>query len=82
MLPELEQAPRDSYTAAYNFALIYTALGDHTKAVDWLEQSKLNLMIVAMLKYDPQLDALRTDPLFVAYLRRHKLDTLLNERTT
>ena len=82
MLPELEQAPRDSFMAAYNFALIYTALGDHAKAINWLEQAKPNAMVVAMLRYDPQLDALRADPLFAEYLRRHKLDALLHERKT
>jgi tetratricopeptide (TPR) repeat protein len=79
MLTALEQAPRDAFNVPYNFALIYTALGDHAKAIDWLEQTKLNGMIIAMLRYDPQLDALRSDPLFVAYLQRHKLEGLLKE---
>lgn len=77
MLPALERAPRDSYTVPYNFALVYAALGDHAKAIDWLEQTKLNGVIVAMLRYDPQLDPLRSDPLYNEYLRRHKLEGLL-----
>jgi DNA-binding winged helix-turn-helix (wHTH) protein/TolB-like protein/Tfp pilus assembly protein PilF len=82
MLPELERAPRDAFNVPYNFALIYTALGDHAKAIEWLEQTKLNAMVVAMLKYDPFLDDLRSDPLFTEFLRRHKLDGLLSERPT
>lgn len=61
----------------YNIALVYAALGDSNAAFAWVEKQKITPDIIAALRYDPQLDALRADPRFASYLRRHDLGRLL-----
>jgi DNA-binding winged helix-turn-helix (wHTH) protein/TolB-like protein/Flp pilus assembly protein TadD len=63
--------------APYNYARIYGALGEKDKAFEWLEKIDLTRVIIAWLKYDSQLDVLRSDPRFADFLKRHKLDNLL-----
>jgi DNA-binding winged helix-turn-helix (wHTH) protein/TolB-like protein/Flp pilus assembly protein TadD len=63
--------------APYAYARIYGALGDKDKAFEWLEKINLGRTMVAWLKYDHQLDALRIDPRFTDFLKRHKLEHLL-----
>jgi DNA-binding winged helix-turn-helix (wHTH) protein/TolB-like protein/Flp pilus assembly protein TadD len=65
--------------APYAYARIYSALGDKDKAFEWLEKMNLNRMMQASLKYDSQLDLLRPDPRFNDFLKRHKLEHLLQE---
>lgn len=65
--------------APYAYARIYSALGDNDKAFEWLEKVNLNRMMQATLKYDSQLDRLRPDPRFNDFLKRHKLEHLLQE---
>ena len=63
--------------APYLYASIYGALGEKDKAFEWLEKINLNRVMQANLKYDFQLDSLRKDPRFNDYLKRHKLEYLL-----
>jgi tetratricopeptide (TPR) repeat protein len=65
--------------APYAYARIYSALGDKDKAFEWLEKINLNRMMQASLKYDSQMDRLRPDPRFNEFLKRHKLEHLLQE---
>ncbi|HEV2915336.1 MAG TPA: tetratricopeptide repeat protein [Pyrinomonadaceae bacterium] len=62
----------------YNIALVYTALDEKDRAFMWLEQQMITPSFVTMLRYDPQLDALRPDSRFHDYLRRHNLENLLD----
>jgi DNA-binding winged helix-turn-helix (wHTH) protein/TolB-like protein/Tfp pilus assembly protein PilF len=62
--------PRDTY----NLVAIHVALGDNAKAVQQLEKASLSPLVVAFLKYDPQLDSLRSDPRFADFLHTHGLD--------
>lgn len=51
--------------AAYEIAVIYEGLGEKRRAIDWLRRLKGNRDSVEMLlKLDPRLDALRSDPRF------------------
>jgi tetratricopeptide (TPR) repeat protein len=63
--------------APYFYASIYGALGEKDKAFEWLENVHLGRMMQAYLKYDEQLDSLRSDPRFYDFLKRHQLECLL-----
>ena len=66
--------------APYAYARIYSALGDKDKAFEWLEKMNLNRMMQATLKYDSQIDSLRTDARFNDFLRRNKLEHLIEAK--
>ncbi|HSE31549.1 MAG TPA: winged helix-turn-helix domain-containing protein [Pyrinomonadaceae bacterium] len=65
--------------APYSYACIYAALGEKDKAFEWLEKINLNRVMLSSLKYDWQLDSLRKDARFNDFLKRHKLEYLLND---
>jgi DNA-binding winged helix-turn-helix (wHTH) protein/TolB-like protein len=58
----------------YNQALVYVALGDNSKAIDSFEKLRLNAQMIALIRFDPQLDALRSDTRFVEFVHSHGLD--------
>jgi DNA-binding winged helix-turn-helix (wHTH) protein/TolB-like protein/Tfp pilus assembly protein PilF len=64
--------------APYAYACIYGALGEKDKAFEWLEKINPNRVMLANFKYDSQLDSLRQDPRFHDFLKRHKLEYLLD----
>jgi DNA-binding winged helix-turn-helix (wHTH) protein/TolB-like protein/Flp pilus assembly protein TadD len=53
----------------YNLALIYGVLGDKDKAFRWLDRVDALPMTRALLRFDPDLDSLRTDPRFTVKLQ-------------
>lgn len=61
--------------AVINMAEIYSALGQKDKAFGWLNRlhkdTALYSLAVMLLKVDPQLDELRSDPRFEALLQHH-----------
>jgi len=61
----------------YRIAIIYTALGDHKHALAWLERTyeARDAGEMALIKVDPMLDGLRSDPRFAGLLRRMNLAT-------
>jgi serine/threonine protein kinase/tetratricopeptide (TPR) repeat protein len=57
--------------SAYTLALVYTALGDHSNALDWLDKAyEAREPAIAYLKVDPSLDPLRDDPRFQSLVHR------------
>ena len=57
-------------------ALVYTALGEKDKALDWLDSAVVQRSgSVRYLKIEPRLDPLRSDPRFDALLQRVGLTT-------
>lgn len=55
----------------YNVAAIYAALGDEDSAFEWLEQPFINWTErLRMLRFDPRLDILRSDPRFARIIER------------
>jgi serine/threonine-protein kinase len=55
------------------YARIYGAMGNKEKAFEWLDKIYINRMNVAALKYDAQLDPLRSDERFNEFLRKHNI---------
>jgi len=55
------------------YVRFYGAMGDLEKAFAWLDKIRINRYNIASLKYDPQLDPLRTDPRFADFLKRHQI---------
>jgi len=71
IIEQLKEISKQRYVSAYNFAIVYSALGDKDKAFAELEkgyQDRANEMI--FLQVDTLLDPLRDDPRFEDLLRR------------
>lgn len=70
ILADLLDADKHGYVRAFGVAMGYLGLGDHDRALAWLEKGCNDRDIWAlMLKVDPIYADLRTDPRFVALLR-------------
>ena len=55
----------------YGVATVYAALGDKTRAFEWLEKAYAERSEdIVFLKIDPRLKSLRPDPRFADLLRR------------
>ena len=70
-LEQLNQLSKQQYLTAYGVARVYVTLGETNQAFHWLEtayRERDNWML--LLKVDPSLDALRSDPRFQDLLRR------------
>ncbi len=71
MLTKLLAMSGDRYVPPYTPALIYAGLGQNDEAFEWLEKAYQDrFWMMAFLKVDPRLDALRGDPRFADLLRR------------
>jgi len=71
MLRELEERGKQSYADAFHVALIHIGLREKGKAVQWLEKAYADRNPwMTLLKVDPWLDPLRSDPRFQDLLRR------------
>lgn len=71
VLRQLEDLSHDRYISPYSMALIYVGLGERDEAFLWLEKAfQDRFWMMAFLKVDPRLDALRSDPRFTDLLRR------------
>jgi hypothetical protein len=71
MLDELKVMSKQRYVSPYNFALIYTGLGEKSQALTWLEKSyeaRDNRLI--WFNLEPQFDSLRSEARFADLLRR------------
>ena len=70
MLDEFLRSPDSARAPRYNLAIFHALLGEKDAAFDYMKQVRPNPYNLAMLRFDPQLDALRPDPRFGATLRR------------
>jgi len=71
VLEQLDQLSKQRYVSPYVVARIHLTLGEEDKAFEWLEiayQQRAEWMV--LLKVDPCLDGLRSDPRFQDLLRR------------
>jgi TolB-like protein/Tfp pilus assembly protein PilF len=67
-------ASRRRYIAPYEIALVYSALGDHDRALEWFGKAYHESEgVVVDLAVDPRLARLSTDPRFVAMLQKSGL---------
>ena len=70
-LGELKKISPGGKVAPYNLALVYLGLGDHARALDYLEQAYVaNSQQMVWLKVDWTFDPLRSDPRFAALMKR------------
>ncbi|MGH9863004.1 MAG: tetratricopeptide repeat protein [Candidatus Acidiferrales bacterium] len=72
VLEELNQLRKRRYVSAYLVAVIHAGLGEKDQAWAWLENAyeERASWLGWMLKVDPRLDPLRSDPRFADLLRR------------
>ena len=71
LLVELNGIAKDTYVSPYSVATVYARLGARDQAFEWLEKGfQDRCEDLTLLKIDPRLDALRSDPRFQALLRR------------
>ena len=74
VLVELRELSKDNWVTPYNFAVIYSALGDKDQAMASLEKAfEERSWYVTDLAVDPKVDSLRSDPRFQDLLRRMNL---------
>jgi len=72
---ELEERLKSEYVSPVEQALVYIALGDKQKALDWTERAiDERRGWVAYLRVHPIVDSLRGEPRFDALVRRMKFD--------
>ena len=72
MLSQLEELSQHRYVVSGWRTLLYLSLGNRDEAVRWLEQAVADhdSLSVAMMKMDPTLDPLRSDPRFEALAQK------------
>lgn len=74
-IKELEKIAQEKYVSPYYFALAFAALGEKDKAFEWLEKSlAVREGRMTMLKADPLLNDLHSDPRFKALLKKVGLE--------
>jgi len=70
-LADLLAAAKRQYVSKAGFVVIYAALGDKDQALAQLEQTyRDRSLFMAMLKVEPEMDTLRSDPRFQDLMRR------------
>jgi serine/threonine protein kinase/tetratricopeptide (TPR) repeat protein len=71
ILDDLQKLAKERYVAPHFFAGIYVGLGDHDRAIEYLEKSCAeHCHWLIYLHIDPSLDDLRSEPRFQDLLRR------------
>lgn len=74
-IDELKKISQEKYVSPYYFALAYTALDDKDKAFEWLEKAlAVREGRMTLIKTDPLLDSLHSDPRFDDLLKRVGLE--------
>ena len=75
ILDEQQRLAKQRYVSPYNFAIIYTGLGDKDRAFEWLTKCvEQRTLIIFHLKSRPLFDPLRSDPRYRDLLRRMNLE--------
>ena len=74
ILNEQNRLAHQGYISPYNFAIIYTGLGDKDRAFESLEKGyEQRIPLVYRLKSRPMFDSLRSDPRYGELLRKMNL---------
>ena len=74
-IEELKKISRGKYVSPYYFALAYTSLGEKDKAFEWLEKAYTEREgRMTLMKADPLLNDLHSDPRFTDLLKRVGLE--------
>jgi len=70
-LESLKKMSPDGKVLPFNLALVYLGIGDHARALDNLEKAyDADSQLLAWLGQDAMFDSLRSEPRFVALLRK------------
>jgi tetratricopeptide (TPR) repeat protein len=65
IVDEIVARREEQFVTAYEIAIIYSWLGDHDNAFDWLAQAEREHAVgFTFVRVDPHLDPLRSDPRF------------------
>jgi len=71
ILDQLKEQSARSYVSSYSIGEVCLALGDRNQALDWLEKAyEERARALVMLKVEPKVDPLRSDPRFQDLLCR------------
>ena len=74
ILNEQNRLAKQRYISPFNFAIIYTGLGDKDRAFESLEKGyEQRTQVVYRLKCRPMFDSLRSDPRYAELLRKMNL---------
>ena len=86
MMPEIVKLAGEGKADPYNIAVLYCQRGEKDPAFEWFEKAlqrtperRSNAYDSRMIRYDPMLDPLRSDPRFAELLRRHDMASLLDK---
>lgn len=76
IIEELHERVDEEHVSLAAFAILYAALGDKEQALDWLEKEYEERTGDALLylKIAPYWDSLRSEPRFIALLKKMGLD--------
>jgi tetratricopeptide (TPR) repeat protein len=70
VLNTLEAVSRERYVPPYATALVYSGLGQHDQALDWLDRAyDAHDVHLVLLSVDPKWDAFRSDGRFLALIK-------------
>jgi hypothetical protein len=70
ILKEIEILSKQQYVSPFDFAIVYTGLGDRDKAFQWLETAYSQRVMRIQELNEPHFDSLRGDPRYGDLLRR------------
>jgi tetratricopeptide (TPR) repeat protein len=74
-IPDLKKRSLHGYVPPFNLAMVYLGLGDRARALDYLEQAyAANSQWMGWLKGDRIFDTLRSEPRFVALMKKLRFD--------
>jgi serine/threonine-protein kinase len=74
ILGDQQNLAKQRYVSPFNFAIIYTGLGDKDQAFAWLAKAvEERTRLLTQLKSRPLFDPLRSDPRYVELLRKMNL---------
>ncbi len=76
ILAEMKELAAQRHVDPYLIAIIYSGLGDRDRAFEWLERAcEERSKEIPLLKVEPKLDGLRSDPRFAQLLKKVGLET-------
>ena len=75
VIEELKKASLHGYVPPFNLAIVYLGLGDRARALEYLERAyAVNSQWMIYLKSDRIFDPLRSEPRFIALMKKLKFD--------
>jgi serine/threonine-protein kinase len=81
MMREILDLAKAGKADPYNIAVLYAARGERELTFEWLAKAlETDRMLEPLIRYDPQLDTLRSDSRFAALLQQHQRGSLLDTR--